>query len=295
VRHTPSWPDLRDRWPNSEASRFVDAGAQRWHVQVVGSGPPLLLVHGIGAATHTWGTLAPRLAKRFTVVAPDLPGHGFTISPRTDRLSLDGFAEELSALLRALELVPTIGVGHAAGTAVLLRMALTSGTSLRSVVGINAALYPPRSQLWTLFAPAAKVAVKSAQVAELGARLASGSMEDALLRSTGSIITDEQMALYSVFLRSRRHMGAMMTLLGAWGHAALERDLPGLTVPVTLGVALDDNWVPPRDAERLARRIPRSRVVEIARAGHFAHEERAPVAENIVIEAAVESGVLPSR
>ena len=65
-------------WPNRHSSRFVEAGGIQWHVQEMGSGPVVLLLHGTGSATHTWGSLAPLLADDFRVLAPDLPGHGFT-------------------------------------------------------------------------------------------------------------------------------------------------------------------------------------------------------------------------
>jgi len=110
------------QWPNGHASRFVEAGGQRWHVQIMGRGPALLMVHGIGAATHTWHELAPRLASRFTIIAPDLPGHGFTTAPRTDHLSLDGIAIALAALLEALKMAPVVGVGHGAGAAIAAQL-----------------------------------------------------------------------------------------------------------------------------------------------------------------------------
>lgn len=72
--------DGRD-WPNREHSRFVEAAGLRWHVQQMGRGPVLLLLHGTGASTHSWRALMPLLAAEFTVVAPDLPGHGFTSAP----------------------------------------------------------------------------------------------------------------------------------------------------------------------------------------------------------------------
>ncbi|NBQ74895.1 MAG: alpha/beta hydrolase, partial [Acetobacteraceae bacterium] len=59
---TPSWEkDGRD-WPNRTASRFVEAGGLNWHVQLMGQGPCLLLLHGTAAATHSWRDLAPLLA-----------------------------------------------------------------------------------------------------------------------------------------------------------------------------------------------------------------------------------------
>ena len=56
----------------------------------MGDGPDLLLLHGSGAATHSWRDLAPLLARDFRVIAPDLPGHGFTETPGGDGLSLPG-------------------------------------------------------------------------------------------------------------------------------------------------------------------------------------------------------------
>ncbi len=85
-------------WPNREASRFVTAGGLTWHVQEAGEGPVLLLVHGTGAATHSWRGLMPLLARDFRVIAPDLPGHGFTDPLRTP--SLPRMARALAELLR---------------------------------------------------------------------------------------------------------------------------------------------------------------------------------------------------
>src|SRR5947208_16415765 len=100
------WETLRDCWPNAGASSFVNAGGLRWHVQRMGSGPVVLLLHGSGAASHSWGDVAPILAEHFTVIVPDLPGHGFTERLPDDRLSITGIADALGALLEALDARP---------------------------------------------------------------------------------------------------------------------------------------------------------------------------------------------
>ncbi|MEL4403125.1 alpha/beta fold hydrolase, partial [Shewanella algae] len=79
-------------WPNRDSSRFVEAGGLVWHVQQMGSGPPILLLHGTGAATHSWRGVMPLLARDFTVIAPDLPGHGFTRGRPRGGLTLPGMA-----------------------------------------------------------------------------------------------------------------------------------------------------------------------------------------------------------
>ena len=79
-----SWQTWKSRWPNAAASRFVRSGGMQWHVQVAGTGTPLLLVHGTGGATHSWRDILPKLASTYMVIAPDLPGHAFTERPDGD-------------------------------------------------------------------------------------------------------------------------------------------------------------------------------------------------------------------
>ena len=57
------WQRAGRDWPNREASRFLRAEGIEWHVQIAGSGPDLLLLHGAGAATHSWAGLLARLAE----------------------------------------------------------------------------------------------------------------------------------------------------------------------------------------------------------------------------------------
>jgi magnesium chelatase accessory protein len=262
---------------------MVDAAGLRWHVQTLGAGPALLLLHGSGAATHSWRDVAPLLAERFTVVAPDLPGHGFTTRPPAARFTLDGIAADLRALLDALGVEPAGIVGHSAGGALALRMA--AARAPRAVVGINAALTPPNALL-SAVTPAVHALVTSPFVGALTAALAgSDRVFDALMRSTGSRVAPAQLALYRAFARSRAHTGAVMTMFAGWDLAALERALPGIQVPVTLVVGDRDGWVPPAEAERVARRLPRARVVTIAGTGHLTHEEQPARTAEIVAAA----------
>ena len=108
--------DGRD-WPNTDASQMVEEGGLRWDVQRMGAGPKMLLVHGTGASTHSWRALAPLLATRFDILAPDLPGHGFSDSLRSGVPSLPAMSKALHQMLEALDFQPDIVVGHSAGAA----------------------------------------------------------------------------------------------------------------------------------------------------------------------------------
>ena len=70
----PNWSVEGRDWPNRAHSRFVAAGGLSWHVQRMGAGPKLLMLHGTGASTHSFRDLAPLLAEEFDVAAPELPG-----------------------------------------------------------------------------------------------------------------------------------------------------------------------------------------------------------------------------
>ena len=271
-------------WPNRTASRFIDCGGLRWHVQVIGNPargrPVILLLHGTGAATHSWRTLAPLLAEDFTVVAPDLPGHGFTRTPGDADLSLPGMAAALSQLLvqlhGSLGMAPSFALGHSAGAAVLARMCIDGLLDLRALAGINAALLPLQGIAGQVFLPAAKLLSASSLVPRFFAwRAAGGAATERLIRGTGSILDAEGVALYGRLVRNAAHVSGVLRMMASWDLTALERDLPRLPCPLLLMVGTRDRTVRPGDALRIRDRVPGSRVVELAGLGHLAHEERA--------------------
>ena len=142
-------------WPNREHSRFVEAAGIRWHVQQMGHGPQILLIHGTGSSTHSWRDFAPLLATEFTVIAPDLPGHGFTEASSDKVLSLPGMAAALKALIRKMELCPTIVAGHSAGAAILARMVIDKKIFPSWLVSLNGALLPLSGVSGIVFSPLA--------------------------------------------------------------------------------------------------------------------------------------------
>ncbi|MGZ4533766.1 MAG: alpha/beta fold hydrolase, partial [Mycobacteriaceae bacterium] len=66
--------------------------------RMTGEGPPLLLIHGIGDNSSTWAEVTEQLAKHFTVIAPDLLGHGGSDKPRAD-YSVAAYANGMRDLL----------------------------------------------------------------------------------------------------------------------------------------------------------------------------------------------------
>ncbi|EJW12826.1 alpha/beta hydrolase [Rhodovulum sp. PH10] len=266
--------DGRD-WPNREASRFVAAGGIDWHVQVTGQGPTVFLLHGTGAATHSWRDVLPLLAKNFTVVAPDLPGHGFTRIRDDTALSLPGMAAAVSELVAALGVAPVLAAGHSAGAAVAIRMTLDGMIAPAGLVSINGALMPFRGIAGKIFSPIARFLAGNRATARFFAgRAADPAMIESMLARTGSRLEPRGAALYGRLAKSPGHVHAALAMMASWDLAQLVDDLPKLAVPLLLVVGGRDGTVAPEEAFTVRDRIPGTRLVYLRGLGHLAHEEK---------------------
>jgi len=86
-----------------------------------GSGPVLLLLHGIAGSSRTWRDVIPRLTDRFTVIAPDLTGHGHSEKPVGD-YSLGAFASGIRDLLEVLSIDRVTVIGQSFGGGVAMQL-----------------------------------------------------------------------------------------------------------------------------------------------------------------------------
>ena len=90
--------------------------------RIAGSGPALLLIHGIGDNSTTWNSVQANLAQQFTVIAPDLLGHGQSDKPRAD-YSVAAYANGMRDLLSVLDIERVTIVGHSLGGGVAMQFA----------------------------------------------------------------------------------------------------------------------------------------------------------------------------
>lgn len=261
-------------WPNAASSRFVQAAGFSWHVQVMGHGPVLLMLHGTGAATHSWRALLPILATRFTVVAPDLPGHGFTQKPGNAQMSLPGMARGVAALLKRLDLAPSVVVGHSAGAAILARMCLDGSIAPRALISLNGAMLPLANMPTAIFAPLARGMAACGLVSRIAARQAAAPKAlGRLIGSTGSKLDAEGTELYRRVVGNPGHVAGALAMMANWDLRELARNLKSLRTPLVLVVGTGDLTIPPEDAKRVRRMLPQARIVSFPGLGHLAHEE----------------------
>ncbi len=253
--------------------------------------PVALLLHGAGASTHSWRDLMPALAPAFDVVAPDLPGHGFTRAPGAH--SLPAMAARLGELVRALEIRPALVVAHSAGAAIGLRMTLDGTIAPAAIVGINAALRPFGGVAGAVFPTLAKLLALNPLTPWAFAHLSRWGDTRRLIETTGSRIDERGIALYARLLARPDHVAGALSMMASWDLAPLLADLPRLAVPLHLVVSPDDGSVSPGEARQLAARHGFIRLHEMA-GGHIVHEARPAVMATLILRIAAEEGVLPS-
>jgi magnesium chelatase accessory protein len=210
------------------------------------------------------------------VIAPDLPGHGFTGTPaRAEGFSLPAVASGIAALLRVLDLSPVLVAGHSAGAAVAARLCLDGAVAPDALISINGALLPFPGPANELFGPVARLLAGSRLASRAFALLAgSRSSVARLIRSTGSNIDEEGMRLYRILSGNPVHVAGALGLMANWDLRPLMRDLPRLTMRLILVAGDNDKMVPPTEMSRIRALVPTAEQVWLRGLGHLAHEER---------------------
>jgi pimeloyl-ACP methyl ester carboxylesterase len=240
-----------------------------------GSGPVLVLIHGITADSSTWRRVMPYLARRFTVIAPDLIGHGHSAKPKGD-YSLGAHASSVRDLLLALGHDRASFLGHSLGGGIAMQISyqfpercerlvlLDSGGLGRDVsLLLRAATLPGSDLLLPLLAASRLLDV--------------GRMAGALLRRIGLRAgTDiEEIARGHATLSDRETRAAFLHTLrsvvepGGQRVNAANRLYLAEHVPLLLMWGEQDSLIPVAHGRATHEQLPGSRLEVFAHSGHF--------------------------
>ena len=260
-------------WPLRQASRFIEIANVQWHVQVLGEGPVVLLLHGTGASTHSLADLAVALSDNFTCLLVDLPGHGFT-SPLEEREHLlPAMARAVNELCHKLDITPRYIIGHSAGSAVAIRMCLDTDASPTAVLSINGALLPFGAFIEPIMLRTARFLSRSDSVTNFLARRGTRTADvRRALRDTGADISEPMIERYSFLISHKSHIEGALRMMGGWELGQLAKDLPKLRPPIHLIGCDKDHIVPAVRAHRVKRMIPGATAETLEDAGHLVHE-----------------------
>ncbi|MEO0635863.1 MAG: alpha/beta fold hydrolase BchO [Pseudomonadota bacterium] len=289
AQRTLNWNEHKYDWPHAGLSRFVRDGTSQWHVQEHGrrdsEKPLVLLLHGTGASTHSWTWLIPHLTDELDFVAIDLPGHGFTQTASASALSLPAMAFGVAKLMGRLELAPHFIIGHSAGTAIGLQIAINRNLpNLKKVIGINAALQPIEGN--SLLSPLAKLLFVNPVTPRLFAWQARNTaIADKMLDATGSKLSDQQRDYYLRLFGASSHVEGALGMMASWELAPLRKELLQLETPALLLAAKDDRMVPASVSKIAARSSGNLSYMELKIGGHLVHETHPELVANEVRKA----------
>jgi pimeloyl-ACP methyl ester carboxylesterase len=261
-----------------EVQRVTIHGHQRAYVKT-GSGPALLLLHGLGCDHTTWLPVIDQLAKRYTVIAPDLLGHGQSAKPRAD-YSVGGYANGMRDLLTVLGVDKVTVVGHSLGGGVAMQFAYqfperTERMVLVAPGGLGPEVTPIiRAVGLPGFKPAMALltlpGIRHLGVAGMRALARSG------MRSTHDL--DEVAAIYESFRDPDARAAishVVRAVVDTRGQIVTMVDRAYLTqaMPMLVVWGTDDMVIPVAHADTASRIAPGAQVEVLGNSGHFPHKD----------------------
>ncbi|RYE86354.1 MAG: alpha/beta hydrolase, partial [Myxococcales bacterium] len=252
------------------------------HARVTGSGPPVVLLHGITESTETFVELQDALAPVATVHAVDLPGHGYSDIPAR-ALSLDEMASWVEAYMAHAGLERAVVVGWSLGGGVALSLAARAPGRVAALVLLGAV--GPRMPM-----PRGLGLLRLPLVAEMFTRaLADPRFRRAALRDVYHRSFTPSGAVVDRYARAWRVRGRaayLRSLMRGVDVAPLEACLGAVRAKTWVLHGVSDRIVPLSTAQHSAARLPDAALDALASTGHAPHLER-PDAVRAAIEAAL--------
>ncbi len=235
------------------------------HVEISGSGEPLLLIHGWGMHGGMWGAAAARLAQDFRVIAVDLPGHGYGVGSekREVAIALDVIVDELAAQFDE----PVTVCGWSLGGQIAMRWAQRFPQQVRRLALVATTPCFVRRPSWDC-------AMQAETLAEFAVALqqnyALTLRRFLALQLRGSerereLLTELRAALFS---RGEPGLEALQTGLEILRDCDLRQALSGITQPALVIAGERDTLTPLQASQYLADQLPHAQLVTLAGAAH---------------------------
>ncbi|MFM9990401.1 MAG: alpha/beta fold hydrolase BchO [Burkholderiaceae bacterium] len=279
------WDSFKHQWPNSQHSQLIQTQDVRWHIQMFGQGPTILLLHGLGASTHTWRGIAPYLSQHYRLLAVDTPGHAFSSTPHKEAATFDRMVQSLNQMLKSIHIWPDIVIAHSAGAAIAAQLILSQyKMPMPRLIALSPAWLPLTGLTQFLFPVSAKLISFNPLSAWLFAKHMSKEMViEQILKSTGSKISADDLFFYRTLMQSPAHLRGVLQMMSAWNLGQLPDQLHLLTGPVLIASGECDKTIPIAQARIARHQIINSQLEIFNQLGHLAHEEQPQMcAEKII-------------
>jgi len=270
------WEQSRGIVFHAEYSHFADIEGVRVHYQEVGDkdAPPIILIHGFCSSTLVWSKVFLQIADAgFRVIAPDLPGYGYSAKPRDFLYTINAQARMVAGLLKQLGLQRATLVGSSYGGAVAAAIALDYPDRVEKLVLVGAVTNnkPTKYMLMRLFG--------SPLIGDILSPLVVGSRRLLRLRMKRvydrheCVLDERRVYARHLPLRAAATHRAIIRTVRRWDADRIQRDAHLISQPTLLLWGENDSEVPLHDGEQLQNRIEDSRLIVFRKCGHLPHEE----------------------
>lgn len=259
--------------------RFVEIHGHRRAYRMAGSGPALLLLHGLGCDHRSWLPVFERLARSHTVIAPDLLGHGASAKPRAD-YSVGGYANGMRDLLTVLRIDKVNVVGHSFGGGVAMQFAYQYPERTQRLILVGSGgLGPEVTPMIRAITTPGYHGIVGALTVPVARQAIGGALR--LLSRVPNPHTrdlDEVANIFDAFADPRARAAIRHVVRGVvdWrGQIVTMSDRAYLTasMPVCVIWGAEDRVIPASHAHNASRLMSGARVEIVDDAGHFPHKD----------------------
>lgn len=263
------------------AEEFLVIEGRFVHVERMGSGRPLVLLHGFGGSTYSFRLVVSELAESFDVISIDLNGFGYTERPPgTELYTPYGQAAQVVAILDALGIGRASLLGHSYGAEIALLTAATRPELVESLILVDGSA--PRGGFMTIpeeFRGLYSLLARVFLVNE-------GTMRSFLKQSVRdpAIVTDELVRGYADRILIEGLDRAVEGLLAGASGDPIEIDVSIVDQPTLIVWGEHDRVVPIAVGEELAADLPNARLVRFEQSGHLPMEEEPDRFARVVTE-----------
>ena len=257
---------------NPEIGQSIVANGIVTNYHDVGSGFPVLLIHGSGPGVSAWANwrlTIPALSPQRRVIAPDMVGFGFSERPAGILYGLDTWVAQAIGLLDALKIERADLIGNSFGGALALALAIRHPTRVRRLVlmgaaGVSFPITPGLDAVWG-YTPSITNMRKLLDVFAFDRTLMSDELVE--LRYKASIQPGFQEAFSAMFPAPRQN--------GVEALASREEDIRALPHETLVVHGREDQVLPLSNSLTLAQWIARSQLHVFGRCGHWTQIEHA--------------------
>ncbi len=270
------WEKNRTAVFHNDRSRFTTVDGVRVHYQDAGDlkAPTLVLIHGFASSTLVWSKVLLELAAAgFRVIAPDLPGYGYSGKPRRHEYTIGSQARMVVGLLDELGIDSATIIGSSYGAAVAASVALDQPERVEKLILVGAVANndPTKFLVMRLFGSPIIGDIVSPFL--LGSRRLLKRRMKRVYDRHSWVLDERRVDARHLPLQTAGTHRAIIRTVRRWDANRIQRDAHLITQPTLILWGESDRDVPIRAGHTLHREIENSRLIVFRNCGHLPHEE----------------------